>query len=60
MIGINGLCSVYDPPVSYWCSAHPAGGGGFQFYVPSGMEMFNSTFPAELSPAKWQDHKQSR
>ena len=20
MIGVNGLCSVYDPPVSYWCS----------------------------------------
>jgi hypothetical protein len=20
MIGTNGLCSVYDPPVSYWCS----------------------------------------
>ena len=20
MIGTDGLCSVYDPPVSYWCT----------------------------------------
>lgn len=31
MIGINGLCSVYNPPVSYWCSEHPSGGGAFAF-----------------------------
>ena len=51
--GIGGPCEVFDPPFSYWCSAHPAGGGGFQFYVPSGMELFNSTFPSALSPDKW-------
>jgi hypothetical protein len=28
--GINGPCEVFDPPYSYWCSAKPAGGGGFQ------------------------------
>ena len=37
MIGINGLCSVYDPPVGYWCSEHPSGGGAFAFRTPSGM-----------------------
>lgn len=52
MIGINGLCSVYDPPVSYWCSEHPrlapsraslanhgprSGGGAFAFRTPSGI-----------------------
>lgn len=37
MIGINGLCSVYDPPVSYWCSEHPSGGGAFAFRTPSGV-----------------------
>jgi len=37
MIGTNGLCSVYDPPVSYWCSEHPSGGGAFAFRTPSGM-----------------------
>eukprot|EP01065_Artemidia_motanka_P026800 TRINITY_DN32038_c0_g1_i1.p1 TRINITY_DN32038_c0_g1~~TRINITY_DN32038_c0_g1_i1.p1 ORF type:complete len:933 (+),score=311.52 TRINITY_DN32038_c0_g1_i1:85-2799(+) len=37
MIGINGLCSVYDPPVSYWCSQHPTGGGAFAFRTPSGV-----------------------
>ena len=29
MIGVEGLCSVYSPPVSYWCSEHPSGGGAF-------------------------------
>ena len=37
MIGTHGLCSVYDPPVSYWCSAHPSGGGAFAFRTPSGL-----------------------
>ena len=35
-VGINGLCSVYDPPVSYWCSEHTAGGGAFAFRTPNG------------------------
>jgi hypothetical protein len=37
MIGTDGLCSVYDPPVSYWCSEHPSGGGAFAFRTPSGV-----------------------
>merc|ERR1719305_2052761 len=37
MIGTNGLCSVYDPPVGYWCSEHPSGGGAFAFRTPSGV-----------------------
>jgi hypothetical protein len=37
MIGVDGLCSVYDPPVSYWCSEKPSGGGAFAFRTPSGM-----------------------
>jgi len=37
MIGINGLCSVYEPPVSYWCSEHPAGGGAGAYRTPSGV-----------------------
>jgi len=36
-VGIGGACSVYDPPVSYWCSEHPAGGGAFAFRTPSGV-----------------------
>ena len=27
---LGGACHVFDPPFSYWCSEHPAGGGGFQ------------------------------
>mmetsp|Transcript_5666 Transcript_5666/g.13013 ORF Transcript_5666/g.13013 Transcript_5666/m.13013 type:complete len:787 (+) Transcript_5666:23-2383(+) len=37
MIGVGGLCSVYDPPVSYWCSEKPSGGGAFAFRTPSGL-----------------------
>ena len=36
-VGINGPCSIYDPPVSYWCSNETEGGGAFSFRVPSGL-----------------------
>jgi len=42
-IGVGGLCSVYDPPVSYWCSKHPDGGGAFAFRTPSGLTPINAT-----------------
>lgn len=44
-IGINGLCSVYDPPVSYWCSEHPSGGGAFAFRTPSGVTPKEGALP---------------
>lgn len=37
MVGIGGHCSKFTPPVSYWCSEHPSGGGAFSFRVPSGL-----------------------
>ena len=45
MIGIDGLCSVYDPPVSYWCSEHPSGGGAFAFRTPSGITPKSGALP---------------
>jgi len=45
MIGVNGLCSVYDPPVSYWCSEHPSGGGAFAFRTPTGVVATPKTLP---------------
>ena len=36
-VGIGGPCEHFTPPVSYWCQKSPPGGGGFQYYVPSGM-----------------------
>ena len=42
-VGIYGLCSVYDPPVSYWCSENPSGGGAFAFRTPTGLTPINST-----------------
>jgi len=45
MIGTNGLCSVYDPPVGYWCSEHPSGGGAFAFRTPSGVTPKSGALP---------------
>jgi len=45
MIGVNGLCGVYDPPVSYWCSQHPSGGGAFAFRTPSGLTPLKGALP---------------
>jgi len=45
MIGIGGLCSVYDPPVGYWCSEHPSGGGAFAFRTPSGVAPKREVLP---------------
>jgi len=65
MIGVNGLCSVYDPPVSYWCSEHTSGGGAFAFRTPSGVTPKTDALPnapyADVSdaeifvwrPARW-------
>ena len=37
MVGIHGPCDIYDPPVSYWCSKDPSGGGAFAFRAPRGL-----------------------
>jgi hypothetical protein len=40
MIGIGGACSLFVPPVSYWCSELPRGGRqekGYVYNVPSGI-----------------------
>ena len=44
--GIGGPCAgQFDPPFSYWCALHPAGGGGFQYYVPSGVDLDAASAP---------------
>eukprot|EP00929_Paragymnodinium_shiwhaense_P049370 TRINITY_DN24907_c0_g1_i1.p1 TRINITY_DN24907_c0_g1~~TRINITY_DN24907_c0_g1_i1.p1 ORF type:complete len:805 (-),score=179.69 TRINITY_DN24907_c0_g1_i1:258-2672(-) len=62
MIGVDGNCSVYDPPVSYWCSEHPSGGGAFSFRTPSGLTYSFPNGPYEHGedarlfvwrPARW-------
>ncbi len=37
-IGIGGPVSGFDPPESYWGTAHPAGGGGRTYEIPSGLQ----------------------
>ena len=49
-VGIGGPCENFSPPVSYWCQEHPAGGGGFQYYVPSGMVVDKSVFSDTYGP----------
>eukprot|EP01048_Picozoa_sp_COSAG05_P022401 COSAG05_NODE_4467_length_1502_cov_1.556664_1_plen_354_part_10 len=44
-VGVNGLCSVYTPPVSYWCSEHTAGGGAFAFRTPIGITPKKGALP---------------
>lgn len=44
-VGVYGPCSVYDPPVSYWCSEHPSGGGAFAFRTPSGVAVPSQVLP---------------
>ncbi len=49
---LGGACHVFDPPFSYWCSEHPAGGGGFQYYVPGGVTVPEGALPPfTLNPA---------
>ena len=48
MVGVHGHCDIYDPPVSYWCSEHPSGGGAFAFRAPSGLQ-----YPASVPLKKW-------
>ena len=50
--GINGPCEVFSPPFSYWCQAHPQGGGGFQYFVPSGFEYPATALPQFNATAK--------
>ena len=57
MIGVDGLCSVYDPPVSYWCSEHPSGGGAFAFRTPSGVAVPHNALPN--SPNGYKDPSQA-
>ena len=42
-VGIGGPCVIFEPPVSYWCQSNPAGGGGFEYYMPSGVALRNGT-----------------
>lgn len=41
-IGIGGPVSNFNPPESYWGTAHPSGGGGRTYVVPSGLQ-YSST-----------------
>ena len=37
-IGVGGSVSVFNPPESYWGTANPAGGGGYTYRVPTGLQ----------------------
>ena len=54
MIGVHGLCDVYEPPVSYWCAQNVSGGGAFPFRTPSGVTIN----PEFLPNSPYQDASQ--
>ena len=37
-IGVGGSVSVFNPPESYWGTANPAGGGGYTYRIPTGLQ----------------------
>ena len=41
-IGIGGPVSAFVPPESFWGTAHPAGGGGRTYTIPSGLQYLSS------------------
>ena len=43
-IGVGGSVSVFTPPESYWGTAHPAGGGGATYRIPTGLQ-----YPSNVS-----------
>ena len=43
-IGVGGSVSVFNPPESYWGTAHPAGGGGSTYFIPTGLQ-----YPSNVS-----------
>lgn len=51
--GIGGPCQNFDPPFSYWCSANPSGGGGFQYYVPEAFRVPPNALPALAWSHNW-------
>jgi len=42
MVGMNGTCSIYDPPVSYWCSKNR---NTSTFLLPSGVSISQDDLP---------------
>ena len=56
MIGVGGLCDVYDPPVSYWCSEYTSGGGAFAFRTPRGV----TPKPGEMENTPYANPEQAR
>ena len=54
-IGIGGPCSIFDPPVSFWCAHDGASAGadavaGVNGFTPSGVEI-----PADAGVHAWAD-----
>ena len=41
-IGVGGSVSIFNPPESYWGTAHPAGGGGSTYRIPTGLQYFTN------------------
>jgi hypothetical protein len=43
--GVGGPVSMFSPPLSFWGTKNPPGGGGSTFILPSGLTFDPATFP---------------
>ena len=50
--GVGGPAEAFDPPVSYWATAKPPGGGGTTFTRLSGLTSDPSLWPMGALPAR--------
>ena len=55
--GINGTCSIYTPPFSFWCSSNFSDGCGgcFTWNIPSGLKFDGTKLPNAKSYTNVQD-----
>ena len=55
--GINGTCSIYTPPFSFWCSSNFSDGCGgcFTWNIPSGLKFNGTKLPNAKSYTNVQD-----
>ena len=53
-VGINGSCSHFTPPVSFWCAGNTGGGGAQAYTLPGGLR-FKDSSPAfaHIKASKW-------
>ena len=50
-IALDGPATQWTPAISYWALAHPVGGGGCTYLIPTGIDITKKNW----SPREWQN-----